>query len=113
MYIKFNFRGNFQWFWAVDDISLQSSSTTGLAASPSMHISDLNIYPNPTTGIVNIKGAEGDQIIIYNMTGEVVYNKFNTYNTTTIDISNLSSGNYTIKTINKKETSIQKLILSK
>jgi hypothetical protein len=56
----------------------------------------IQIFPNPTSEMINIKGEELQQALctIYDMTGKAVYS--NQLNTPTINIENLPSGIYTL-----------------
>ncbi|HMI06928.1 MAG TPA: T9SS type A sorting domain-containing protein [Flavobacterium sp.] len=59
-------------------------------------VSNATVFPNPTTGIVNIKLANGATVktaIIYNMTGQ----KLSESNRNTIDFSNLANGVYVLQ----------------
>ena len=70
---------------------------------------DINIFPNPTTGIVTFSSTESIATLeIYNLTGQKV-NQFS--NTKTIDISNLPSGIYTATIQTKSgKTALKKLV---
>lgn len=74
----------------------------------------LNIYPNPTTGIVNIKEASlfGKQysIQVISSLGNVVKTF---YNAETIDISSLANGNYFIKLTSNEGTAVKQILLNK
>ncbi len=60
-------------------------------------IFEMVVYPNPTNGILNIKGTVNDEIQILDLSGRVISKHFKT---NTIDVSNLSKGVYYIKTGN-------------
>ncbi len=92
----------------VDDINLSEES----AIAPEM-ANDLNIYPNPTTGLVKVEGVEGAQIIVYNIVGEVVYSNANASQLTTVDLSSNNAGNYVVKVIKDNKVSTQKITLTK
>jgi hypothetical protein len=60
----------------------------------------LQLYPNPTTGKLRIKNyelQEGDKIEIYNVLGQKQQLTTDHYPLTTIDVSHLSAGVYTVK----------------
>ncbi len=71
---------------------------------------DFNVYPNPTTGLLNITNAENAQVNVYNMIGEVVATATNV---STMDISNLENGTYIVKVISNNSTSTKKITLVK
>jgi uncharacterized protein YegP (UPF0339 family) len=93
----------------VNATSIDLDITSGIVSKEA----SFNVYPNPTTGLVQVEGIEGAQVEVYNMIGEVVYNEANTAASTTIDLSTLESGNYIIKVINNDEVSTQKIVLTK
>ena len=74
----------------------------------------LNVYPNPTAGIVHIKEASlfGKQysIQVINNLGTLVKTF---YNAETIDISSLANGNYFIRLISNEGTATKQISLNK
>lgn len=61
---------------------------------------EISVYPNPSTSVVNIIGAnQQSQIQFYNALGAIVYNQ-EASNNTSVDVSNFTNGIYTIKIIN-------------
>ena len=74
---------------------------------------DYNIFPNPTTGKVIIKGTKDAQITVYNILGSVVYQNEKAENNEEIDLSDLPTGNYVIKIINNNKVVTKKIVLSK
>ncbi len=70
------------------------------------------IYPNPANGIVNLTfDASVDQVIIYNIAGEVVYQNNVTESTMNIDVQSWTSGVYLVKLIGDESVSAAKLIV--
>ncbi len=66
------------------------------------------VYPNPTTGIINIETAINNaEINIISLEGKVVFSKKATTNNTTIDITALAHGMYIIEV--KAENSISRV----
>ncbi|MBR5983529.1 MAG: T9SS type A sorting domain-containing protein [Bacteroidales bacterium] len=57
----------------------------------------IEVYPNPTTGMVNIANAEGKSIIVINTLGQVVAHIDNASDNQTIDLSRLCDGTYFVK----------------
>jgi len=70
------------------------------------NISDVTIYPNPVTDILNIRNTDDSQIIISDLSGKVLYNKQSYNNIESIDFSNFNTGIYivTVKTNDKVTT---------
>lgn len=71
------------------------------------------LYPNPVHDVLNINSKENieiSSISIYNTLGQLVLVIPNAQNIKTVDVSNLSSGNYFIKINSDKGTSNTKFI---
>lgn len=69
------------------------------------------LYPNPTMGYVMIEGLESENTIeIVNLQGQIVKNLKVSSTKTTIDISNFSTGIYTVKIKSDKGIFVKKLI---
>ncbi|MDD2635258.1 MAG: T9SS type A sorting domain-containing protein [Bacteroidales bacterium] len=60
---------------------------------------NLSIYPNPTTGMLNIEGIEGADVQILNMMGQVIESIENINEYNQIDMSKHSNGTYFVKAI--------------
>jgi hypothetical protein len=77
----------------------------------SASVNDLILYPNPTKGLLNINANYGFENAIYSVfdiTGRRVLN--GKYNSNTIDVSELSSGNYILRIINNGVIKTDKFI---
>jgi hypothetical protein len=81
--------------------------TNPLGVNESQISNSLNVYPNPSTTIINIAGSTANTYSIFDITGKMVQSG-NLLSAKTIDVSNLVSGNYILKT-NANET--QKIII--
>ncbi|NUM31423.1 MAG: DUF5011 domain-containing protein [Bacteroidetes bacterium] len=80
----------------------------------------LNIYPNPSHGILNIDFSfstpENISIEIYNSSGALVYNESNIIaqnGTKSIDLSNFSNGLYNVRTIVSGKQVNRQILLNK
>lgn len=69
----------------------------------------LRVYPNPTTGKVNIRGAENAQVIVYAVTGEVVAS-YNNFSSSMIDLSELNEGIYIMNIVVENKTVLNEKI---
>ena len=76
-------------------------------------IENLNIYPNPTLGKLNIASADKiNSLSITNIIGEeILFAK--DFSANTIDLSSYKSGVYFINISTDKGTHIEKIILTK
>ena len=87
-----------------------SSITTGntcatLSNSDFETTSNFKVYPNPSKGIFNINTEEVLAIEIYDIVGKLVKTTKLEIGTSSVDISNLNSGVYLLKTINSENKS--------
>ncbi len=74
---------------------------------------EIEMYPNPTTGIVNFNNVENATIEVYNMMGQVVANANSNSVNTTIDLSNLANGNYVVRIVKDGEVATSKLNIAR
>jgi hypothetical protein len=94
-------------------VTVNVSACTGIDANEDV-LKDVNIFPNPTTGILNLSGNidnDNSEILLYNAYGDLL---MQTANTTTLDLSSFVNGIYyiLIKSNNKNVMS-KKVILIK
>ena len=95
-------------------VQIKLSDLAACASSVSeLENNDINIYPNPTTGILNIKTENSSSIEIINSIGQIVVTIENPSNMETVNISNLENGTYIVKIIFDNEIAIKKVNLMK
>lgn len=70
----------------------------------------ITLYPNPSNGIVNIKGIENANVKVYNLVGGLVYEKSN-FSSGVIDLSFLSKGIYIAKISNNSNSENIKFVI--
>ena len=90
-------------YFAIDNLTINKS--TGLSENT---ISGITVYPNPMADQLHVKGESGI-IEIYDVAGKSVLTS-NYSGDTTIEVSDLSSGSYTMKITNEKGFFIQNII---
>lgn len=66
------------------------------------------VYPNPTSGIINIGSENLEKIIVYDISGKIVRELAPT---SQIDLSNLSKGIYVLKRFTKNEIFVDKIVI--
>lgn len=69
----------------------------------------LNVYPNPSNGIVYISGADNAQVTVFNAAGAVVA-AYKNFNSGKIDLSSMEEGIYFLNIIIDNKTTINKKI---
>ena len=91
-----------------EDVYLKKFNRAGLATGfyPKEHIRYVNIFPNPTTGIVTINAERLERIEIVNIEGRKVYTGIESE----IDLSSQPNGIYIINVIADKQSFSSKLI---
>ncbi|MDX1462145.1 MAG: T9SS type A sorting domain-containing protein, partial [Marinirhabdus sp.] len=91
--------------YAVFEQKLYSSCDLPLGI-PDLATTSLQVYPNPTDGIITIKGAVTDQIKVHDVTGSLLKIQHTTSEITVIDLSDASAGVYfvSVETGGGKET---------
>ena len=74
--------------------------------------SNLSIYPNPATNLINISANESiDRIDIYDIKGSLIFTKSYQKKNTSIDVSNFAKGVYSVKIVSMKNSIVQQLII--
>ena len=72
---------------------------------------DANVYPNPTTGVVNIEGATlNADIAVFDMFGKQLMTGKVASERTELDLSGLASGIYIIRIANADAVSTIKVV---
>jgi hypothetical protein len=86
----------------------------GTSVQENAQQSEINVFPNPTTGLVNIDlkdAGKGSNIMIENQAGQLVYSEKvpqGNNGIKTIDLSNFSNGVYFVKIQNDTQSNILK-----
>jgi hypothetical protein len=76
----------------------------------------INVYPNPSSGIVNIQieGASYDKIEVLNVKGNVVYFEESDFSIEkSINLGHLNSGKYILRMKNDSGIVIKNLVIDK
>lgn len=75
---------------------------------------NLMIFPNPTSGLVNINSNQNiNKIEVLDLTGRVIVSELRNTTQTTIDLSKLNNGVYFVKVNTEKGNYTQKIVLTK
>ncbi len=99
---------------SLDDISIEESTTIGIDKVVS---SDIKVYPNPTTGIINIKASKeyltSAKLSLTTLTGSVILIKeISGQDEVSLDITDLPEGVYLLHLTNKMGHLTGKVILT-
>lgn len=85
----------------VDDFSVTEAGNPDGISNETM--AKLSVYPNPANSNVTINNAKGATINLYNVVGELVYNKTNANANETIDVTGLVNGLYFVHAIENNQ----------
>jgi hypothetical protein len=89
----------------IDNIAL-----AGATGTVDIKSDGLFVYPNPVSNVLNVKGAKNADITIINIDGRVVRN---VSNVSSVDVSDLAKGIYSVKIRSGNEVSTQKVVISR
>ena len=89
----------------LDDYSI------GTTIESAKHFDDINVYPNPTNGKINISGNNITNVEITDITGQIILKRLVNSNPLTIDLGKNSEGIYFIKIYNNDGYTIKKIVL--
>lgn len=86
--------------------------SSGLLGTEESTLTGIEIYPNPSTGLIYINSKMGlENIYVYDITGRLLRNFSNTSDKVQIDLSAFGKGAYVIKMSNGKEVITKKVII--
>ncbi len=74
---------------------------------------NINLYPNPSTGLVNISNVNGADISVTNMLGQEIYKTVASEDVLIIDASAWEQGSYIIRIIENGEVNVMKFNIVK
>lgn len=107
-------------FGDIEDYSLFVGIPVGINPDPKNEVSQLSLYPNPTTGMVQVQYPFSRQrdvtVQVFNSVGALVYNRLDagvTNNESFIDLSGYSEGVYMVKFITNDATEVRRVVLQK
>ncbi len=111
------------WYYGSDDIALTFHSGEGVSVPEgveppepfvsSFSASEIEMYPNPSNGIVNFTNVENATIEVYNMMGQVVASVNNANDNASIDLSGAANGNYIVRIVKDGAIATSKLNIVK
>jgi len=74
---------------------------------------NISIYPNPSTGFLNIKTDKEINVSVTNIMGKTIISNRQVLNNHTLDLSSFANGVYLLKINDANKTGVKKIILSK
>jgi PKD repeat protein len=94
-----------------DDVNCQDIHVTGTDDVANIYGSSIKLYPNPTTGLLNIENAAGAAVRVYNIMGQQIYSGAITNNKYEIDLGGFTSGTYLLQITDNRGTRYTKTII--
>jgi len=89
---------------------IRANITFNSGVNNTVATSEINIYPNPTTGLLNVTNAKDATINVYNTVGALVKT---VSNTNTVDLSDVQNGTYIVKVITNNNVVVKNIVLAK
>ena len=100
------------WYYGNDDIALNFFEAGEIYVNETF-ADGIEMYPNPSTGIVNFSNVENATIEIYNMMGQVVASMSDASENASIDLSGVANGNYVVRIVKDGAIATSKLNIVK
>jgi hypothetical protein len=103
-----------EWYYGSDDIALNFHSGEGAVVDAAQNVAEgIDMYPNPSNGIVNFTNVENATIEVYNMMGQIVASESNVSENASIDLSGVANGNYIVRIVKDGAIATSKLNIVK
>lgn len=96
-----------RYYLVVDDIRVEANHENEPSSIEGAMGGKIALFPNPTTGIVNIEAEGLNKVVVYDVTGRIM---MSVANESTIDISNLEAGVYFFSVETENGSAMKKLV---
>lgn len=107
-YLRFSLEaGGNQGILYLDDIKIEEM---GVMETKDNELTKMSFYPNPVKDNLTITTSEGETIELYNTAGQLLLTQPAADTTTVVNLENISSGIYLLKTSSHKATKTVQLI---
>ncbi|WP_298140197.1 T9SS type A sorting domain-containing protein [Flavobacterium sp.] len=80
-------------------------------ATDGFSIAKINVYPNPSNGLITIDSTTAVDVTISDLTGKVVYSAKQITNQSPLNLTNLQKGIYLVKMANENGEQTEKIVL--
>lgn len=90
---------------------MNSASATQQLSSESFNIAKINVYPNPSNGVVTIDTMLPTDVKVIDITGKVVFTASKITNQTSLNLTNLQEGMYMLKMKNENGEQTEKILI--
>ena len=97
----------------IDDVLIEKV-TSGVGIKSISANNSISIFPNPTSGLLNINAVEvNSSVDVYNVIGEKVYSNTLVKGNNVVDLSGLANGAYFVKLNSNGSITTKKVVLTK
>ena len=105
------------WYYGAQDVAVTFHAGEGVnpgLVNAAQNVAEgIEMYPNPSNGIVNFTNVENATIEVYNMMGQIVASMSNASENASIDLSNVANGNYIVRIVKDGAIANTKLTITK
>jgi len=102
------------WYYGAQDYAITLHAGEGISVNAAQNVAEgIEMYPNPSNGIVNFTNVENATIEVYNMMGQVVASMSNASENASIDLSGVANGNYIVRIVKDGAIATSKLNIVK
>lgn len=112
MQVRFHYKANWDWFWAIDNVVISDSIPTSQAESATK--TNFEVFPSVTSGIVQINSPTESLNVVLSVTnvyGQVIMTKTQeSLTSTTLDLSGLADGVYFVSISTSTATVSRKIV---
>lgn len=104
--------GEDTWYYSTSTPKVRMNFDASVAVKNVASLEGVNVYPNPSTGLVNISNdlAVENNIVVTDITGKVVASKVASV-ATTVDLSTFGTGIYMVEVSNTNGKKVERVII--
>lgn len=107
VYLAVNYVGTDNFAFMIDNLVL-TTTITGVNEEVAHNVT---VFPNPATEVLNVNYAEGAEISVLNILGEVVININNASEYNALDVSSLEAGTYFVRVVKGSQITNEKVLI--
>lgn len=104
-YLMINYNTNYQYYLVIDDLRIEANHEEPSSIEDAV-AGSVAVFPNPTTGIVNIAAEGLTNVKVYDVTGRVVMNTVES----SFDISELEAGVYFVNVATVNGSAVKRIV---
>ena len=106
-YFMINYNTNYQYYLFVDNLKIEANHENDPSFIEGAVANEISVFPNPTTGIVNIAAEGLTNVSVYDVTGREV---MSLGAESTIDISELEAGVYFVNVATENGSAMKRIV---